>query len=125
VSNPYQILGVSKDATFGQVRKAYLLESKKCHPDLNGATAENMNRLNEVITAFNEIKNDLKLKYAIFGLSNEADFEEVKLEYHKMLDELRSKFKNNSDLLNSEVTRINNAFKFIKSSLKHVVEEEW
>ena len=33
--NPYQILGISSDATDDEVKKAYRTLSKKYHPDAN------------------------------------------------------------------------------------------
>ena len=34
-SNLYEVLGVSPSATQAEVKKAYITEAKKCHPDLN------------------------------------------------------------------------------------------
>lgn len=36
MTNPYETLGVAKDATLDQIKKVYRQKSKKCHPDAGG-----------------------------------------------------------------------------------------
>lgn len=125
MQSPYKILGLKENAPFVQVRKAYLELSKRCHPDINGATEENIGMFNIVISAYNDIKSQLKHTYAVFDLSYEADFEDVKLKYNKMIDEIRLKHREDKEKQAEEMERINNAFRFISSSVRNNSEEEW
>ncbi len=62
VENPYDILGVSRDASLDEVKKAYRKKARENHPDLNpGDTAaeERMNKINE---AYDRITNPEKYR---------------------------------------------------------------
>lgn len=55
--NPYDILGVSRDASMDEVKKAYRKKARENHPDLNPddpSAAERMNKINE---AYDRITN--------------------------------------------------------------------
>ena len=58
--NPYDILGVSPDASPDEVKKAYRKKARENHPDLNPddpGAAERMNKINE---AYDRIMNPEK-----------------------------------------------------------------
>lgn len=58
--NPYDILGVSRDASMDEVKKAYRKKARENHPDLNPddpAAEERMNKINE---AYDRITNPEK-----------------------------------------------------------------
>ena len=58
--NPYDILGVSRDASPDEVKKAYRKKAREAHPDLNPddpTAAERMNKVNE---AYDRIMNPEK-----------------------------------------------------------------
>ncbi|MGQ9368696.1 DnaJ C-terminal domain-containing protein [Azospirillum sp. ST 5-10] len=52
MSNPYDILGVSKTASADEIRKAYRKLAKKHHPDLNPGNAEAEQRFKEITAAY-------------------------------------------------------------------------
>ncbi len=58
--NPYDVLGVSRDASLDEVKKAYRKKARENHPDLNPddpAAADRMNKINE---AYDRIVNPEK-----------------------------------------------------------------
>ncbi len=48
VNDPYQILGVSRDASEDEIRQAYRRLAKKYHPDLNPGDAQAAQKMNEI-----------------------------------------------------------------------------
>lgn len=57
VNDPYQILGVSRDASEDEIRQAYRRLAKKYHPDLNPGDVQAAQKMNEINEAYDLLKN--------------------------------------------------------------------
>ena len=64
----YEVLGVEKNATSEQIKKAYRKLAKKYHPDMNPGDDEAANKFKEVNEAYEVLSDeDKKAKYDQFG----------------------------------------------------------
>lgn len=54
MSNYYEILGISKDATQSEVKSAYRKMSKKYHPDMEGGDDEKFKKVNEAYSVLGD-----------------------------------------------------------------------
>ena len=60
IDDPYKVLGVSRDASDEEIKKAYRRLAKKYHPDLNPGDAEAARKMQEINAAYEQIKNPEK-----------------------------------------------------------------
>ena len=60
VDDPYKVLGLPRNASDEDVKRAYRTLAKKYHPDLNPGDQEAARRMKEVNEAYDQIKNPEK-----------------------------------------------------------------
>ena len=57
INDPYKVLGVDRNASDEEIKKAYRTLAKKYHPDRNPGDAEAARKMQEVNAAYEQIKN--------------------------------------------------------------------
>ena len=62
--DPYQVLGVSPDASDEEIKRAYRKLAKKYHPDLNPGDTEATKKMQQINAAYEQIKNPQKANAA-------------------------------------------------------------
>lgn len=60
VSDPYSVLGVSKDASKDEIKKAYRKKAKEYHPDLHPNDPDAAKKMNEINEAYDMLSNPEK-----------------------------------------------------------------
>ena len=60
VDDPYKVLGVSRDATKEEIKKAY--RAKEYHPDLHPDDSQAAEKMNEINEAYDMLNNPEKYK---------------------------------------------------------------
>ena len=62
IEDPYQILGVSPNASDEKIKQAYRKLAKKYHPDLNPGDPVAAQKMQQVNAAYEQIKNPEKAR---------------------------------------------------------------
>jgi DnaJ-class molecular chaperone len=83
MADPYQTLGVSKDASQDDIRKAYRKLAKEHHPDLNPGNAQAEKRFKEISAAYEIIGDEAKRKRFDAGEIDEHGAERPERKYYR------------------------------------------
>ena len=57
VRSPYEVLGISENATADEIKTAYRKKAKECHPDLHPDDPNAQEKMNEVNAAYDMLSN--------------------------------------------------------------------
>lgn len=73
--DPYEVLGVARDASQDEIRKAYLKLAHKYHPDKTGGDKQAEEQLKEINAAYDILKNpEKRAKFDRFGSADGQPF---------------------------------------------------
>ena len=64
MADPYQVLGIGRDASDEEIKRAYRRLAKKYHPDANPGDEAAARKMQEVNAAYDQIKNPEKYQQA-------------------------------------------------------------
>ena len=62
VDDPYRVLGVSRDATKEEIKRAYRKKAKEYHPDLHPNDPHAAEKMNEINEAYDMLNNPEKYR---------------------------------------------------------------
>ena len=60
IDDPYKVLGISKDATKDEIKRAYRQKAKQYHPDLHPDDPNATEKMNEINEAYDMLNNPEK-----------------------------------------------------------------
>ena len=83
MQDPYEILGVARDATPDQIRKAYHRLAKKLHPDLNPGDKTAESRFKEVASAYDLLSDKEKRRRFDEGEIDASGAEKPQQKYYR------------------------------------------
>jgi len=123
--NPYKILGISENATQGEIKKAYYKLAKKYHPDKNICDETAQDKFKRINTSYEILKNNKnrinydnmseKDKRKIFYRNLKSQLQTIFPEQTGMLTQFIENYYSSGedlfmDLLNKDYNKISNTF---------------
>ena len=75
ISDPYQVLGVSPNASDEEIKQAYRKLAKKYHPDLNPGDEAAAKKMQQINAAYDQIKNPEKYQQQSSGYGGYSSYD--------------------------------------------------
>ena len=83
MSNYYEILGVSKNATADEIKKAYRTLAFKYHPDRNPGNAEAEEKFKQISAAYDVLGDEAKRRNYDLGGYSESTYSNAQSQYQR------------------------------------------
>lgn len=62
IDDPYRVLGIGRDASKEEIKRAYRQRAKECHPDLHPGDPHAVDKMNEINEAYDMLNNPEKYR---------------------------------------------------------------
>ena len=114
--NPYKVLGISKNASLKDIKKAFRDLSAKYDPDTNGN--KYLVKFYEVSEAYKILKQEMKDIYEILGVRENADMDEIDAEFKRRMEYLVLERKEDQEKGQAKIDLLRKAYYRLKSRLE-------